>query len=136
MTDTRSILDSPKTIRLAGGTALLIALIALAFVFELALDAPENDAMLLRLGALPDSGGLHGQYWRLLTFGLLHRNVAHIVENTACLFLLGLIVERRVGCCGIGTIREVRSEGVLSRFAALSFSARANLAFCSFAVTG
>jgi len=61
MTDTRSILDSPKTIRLAGGTALLIALIALAFVFELALDAPENDAMLLRLGALPYSGGLLGQ---------------------------------------------------------------------------
>ena len=83
-------------IRFGWGTALILLVIALVFAFESALGAFENDAVLLRLGALPNAG-LHGQYWRLLSFGLLHWNALHIIENAFCLLCLGLIVERRVG---------------------------------------
>ncbi len=103
--------ETQRPIRLGWGTTLILAIIALAFVVELALAAPGNDfilllgsragignnVMLLQLGALPNSGGLHGQYWRLLTSGILHRNVVHIVTNASCLLWLGLIVERRIG---------------------------------------
>ena len=83
--------------RKAKGTLLLLTVIALAYSLELKWSAPGNDAALLKLGALPDSGGLHGQYWRLLTFGFLHFSNLHILENTLCLFLGGSIVEHRVG---------------------------------------
>ena len=79
----------------AAATILLLAVLGGVFAIELAYAAPGNDAMLLRLGALPDSGGLQGQYWRLLTFGLLHWNVLHLVLNLAGLLFAGMIVERR-----------------------------------------
>ena len=79
------------------GTLLLLASIALAYIIELAWGAPGNDAVLLKLGAMPDSGGLHGQYWRLITAGFLHSNNMHILLNAMCLFLGGSIVEHRVG---------------------------------------
>jgi len=78
------------------GTALILVVIVLVFAVEAALGAFENDSVLLRLGALPNSG-LHGQYWRLLSFGLLHWNSLHFLENAFCPLCLGLIVERRVG---------------------------------------
>jgi membrane associated rhomboid family serine protease len=79
------------------GSAALFASIAAMFAVELRTAAPGNDAALLRLGALPDSGGLHHQYWRLLTFGFLHSNLIHIVLNVALLIIAGPVVERRAG---------------------------------------
>jgi membrane associated rhomboid family serine protease len=67
------------------------------FLVELARGAIANDAELLRLGALPDSGQIHYQYWRLITFGFLHWDLRHLLLNTLLLFLLGPIVERRAG---------------------------------------
>ena len=90
----------------------MIASIALAYIIELAWGAPGNIAVLLKLGALPDSGGLHGQYWRLLTFGFLHFDLVHILENTTCLFLGGTIVEYRVG--SVATISLFAIGSVLS----------------------
>jgi rhomboid protease GluP len=92
---------TPKTefqwpLRFGWSTAFILLVIALVFAVESSIGALENDAVLLRMGALPNNG-LHGQYWRLLSFGLLHWNVLHIVENAFCLLCLGLIVERRVG---------------------------------------
>jgi len=79
------------------GTIVLIAAIALVFLLEWLTGAVRNDEVLLRLGALQASGQLNGEYWRLLSFGLLHWDVLHLAENTLCLALLGLVVERRVG---------------------------------------
>ena len=79
------------------GTLLLLASIALAYIIELAWGAPGNDSVLLKLGAMPDTGGLHGEYWRLITAGFLHSNNMHILLNATCLFLGGSIVEHRVG---------------------------------------
>ena len=69
----------------------------LMFLLELARNAVGDDAGLLGLGALPDSGQIHHEYWRLLTAGFLHYDLTHVVLNTLLLFLVGPVVERRVG---------------------------------------
>ena len=66
------------------GTMSLLVVIGIAFAVGLARGAIGNDAVLLSLGALPDSGQPSGQYWRFLTFGLLHANLTHVVANMAC----------------------------------------------------
>lgn len=71
------------------------------FLVELARGAVANGAELLRLGALPDSGQIHHEYWRLITFGFLHWDLRHLLLNTLLLFLLGPIVERRAGTIGL-----------------------------------
>jgi membrane associated rhomboid family serine protease len=67
------------------------------FVLERATGAVGNDARLLGLGALPDSGQLDHEYWRLITFGFLHSNLTHVLLNTVLLLLVGPVVERRAG---------------------------------------
>ena len=79
-----------------GSAGIWGAMIAV-FLVELARGAVANDAELLRLGALPDSGQIHHEYWRLITFGFLHWDLRHLLLNTLLLFLLGPIVERRAG---------------------------------------
>jgi membrane associated rhomboid family serine protease len=98
-----------KVLRRFPGTTLLVAVIALVFAVELASDALGNDVLLLKLGALPDNGQLSGQYWRFLSFGVIHANLGHVVANLALLFWVGPMVERRV-----------RSIGVLFLFAGAS----------------
>ena len=79
------------------GSAAIFGFIAAMFLVELATGAVGDDAGLLGLGALPDSGPLHREYWRLLSFGFLHSNVIHLLLNTALLLLAGPAVERRSG---------------------------------------
>jgi rhomboid protease GluP len=75
---------------------LLVSVLAL-FGVELALGALGNDALLLGLGAMPDSGTIGGQYWRLLTYAWLHASYLHITMNVVLLWWVGRIVERRTG---------------------------------------
>ncbi|MGA7991865.1 MAG: rhomboid family intramembrane serine protease [Thermoanaerobaculia bacterium] len=79
------------------GTTSLLTIIAIAFAVEVARGALGNDAILLSLGALPNSGQVLGQYWRLLSFGLLHASLYHFIVNVAFLLWVGPVVERRVG---------------------------------------
>ena len=79
-----------------GSTAIAGAIIAIFFL-ELARNAVGNDARLLALGALPDSGQIHHEYWRLITAGFLHYDLTHLVLNTLLLLLIGPVVERRAG---------------------------------------
>jgi len=67
------------------------------FLIELTANAVGNDALLIGLGALPDSGQIDHEYWRLLTAGFLHYDVTHFTLNTLLLFLVGPVVERRTG---------------------------------------
>jgi rhomboid protease GluP len=67
------------------------------FLVELARNAVGNDARLVDLGALPDSGQIHHEYWRLLTAGFLHYDLTHVVLNTLLLLCVGPVVERRAG---------------------------------------
>jgi membrane associated rhomboid family serine protease len=79
------------------GSAALLILLSGVYAVELASGAIGHDHRLLMLGALPDSGGLHHQYWRLLTFGFLHSDSTHLLLNLLLLVLAGPAVERRGG---------------------------------------
>jgi membrane associated rhomboid family serine protease len=79
------------------GSAALLALLAALFLVEWATGAIGNDGRMLALGALPDSGEIHGEYWRLVTFGFLHSDLTHLLLNTALLLLAAPAVERRAG---------------------------------------
>ena len=83
------------------GSAGIWGVMIVMFLVELARGAVANDAGLLRLGALPDSGQIHHEYWRLITFGFLHWDLRHLLLNTLLLFLLGPIVERRAGAVAL-----------------------------------
>ena len=67
------------------------------YFLELATKAVGNDAGLLALGALPDSGQIHHEYWRLFTAGFLHYDLTHIALNTLLLLLIAPVAERRAG---------------------------------------
>jgi len=86
------------------GTIMLVVALLVAFGVELASHSAGNEASLLKLGALPDSGQLHGQYWRLGTFSFLHFNSTHLLVNVAMLLWIGLIVESRVNFAGATAI--------------------------------
>jgi membrane associated rhomboid family serine protease len=79
------------------GSAGLFAFILAMFLVEYATGAIGDDARLLTLGALPDSGAIHGEYWRLISFGFLHFDLTHLLLNSALLLLAAPAVERRAG---------------------------------------
>jgi membrane associated rhomboid family serine protease len=79
------------------GSAVIFGVISAALLLELARNAVGNDALLNGLGALPDSGQIDHEYWRLLTAGFLHYDLTHFALNTLLLLLVGPVVERRAG---------------------------------------
>lgn len=79
------------------GTGAIFCVLSAVFLFEVARNAVSDDAALLRLGALPDSGWIQLPYWRLISAGLLHYTFSHLALNLLLLLLLGPIVERRAG---------------------------------------
>ena len=79
------------------GSVAILSVMTVMFLLELVGGAVGNDARLLELGALPDSGQIHHEYWRLLTAGFLHYDVTHFALNTLLLLLVGPVVERRAG---------------------------------------
>ena len=79
------------------GTTWLIIAIAICFVIELATNSAGNDQALLKLGALPDDGQLHGQFWRIATYSFLHFNWLHLLLNVGLLWWIGGIVEKQIG---------------------------------------
>jgi membrane associated rhomboid family serine protease len=86
-----------RPLRSIWGSALLAALFVAVFLVEFGQGAIGSDSRLLALGALPDSGGLHQDYWRLVAFGFLHSNLTHLLLNLLLLVLAGPAVERRIG---------------------------------------
>ena len=79
------------------GTIWLILAIAIGFGIEIATNSIGNDSALLKLGALPDNGQLHGEFWRIATYSFLHFNWVHLLLNIGLLFWIGRIVEDQVG---------------------------------------
>lgn len=79
------------------GTIWLIVAILIGFGIELTTDSVGNDAALLKLGALPDNGQLHGEFWRIATYSFLHFNWLHLALNVGLLWWIGRIIENQVG---------------------------------------
>ncbi len=79
------------------GTWILILILLAIFGVEISTHTMGDETALLKLGALPANGQLHGEYWRLLTYAFLHLNWTHILVNLALLWWVGRIVERRTG---------------------------------------
>src|SRR6266478_2220455 len=78
------------------GTFILILAIAAGFGIEIATNSVGNDDALLKLGALPDNGQLHGEVWRIATYSFLHFNWLHLLLNVGLLLWIGRIVEQQV----------------------------------------
>jgi membrane associated rhomboid family serine protease len=78
-------------------TVSMLTAIWLVFAVELHFHALGNQAMLLRLGALPMNAMQRGEPWRLLTYALLHSAWWHIGLNTLLLLVAGPVVERALG---------------------------------------
>src|SRR6266853_4795037 len=79
------------------GTFILILAIAAGFGIEIATNSVGNDDALLKLGALPDNGQLHGEVWRIATYSFLHFNWLHLLLNVGLLFWIGRIIEQQIG---------------------------------------
>jgi membrane associated rhomboid family serine protease len=79
------------------GTALLLVAIAIGFGIELATNSVGNNAALLKLGALPDDGQLHGEFWRIATYSFLHFNGLHVILNVGLFWWVGRGIEQQVG---------------------------------------
>jgi rhomboid protease GluP len=88
------------------------------FGIELATHSVGNESSLLKLGALPDTGALHGQYWRVATYSFLHFNGAHLLINVLLLFWIGRTVESWVG---IAYAAAIYVSSVLSSAAVILF---------------
>ena len=73
---------------------LVFALVGV-FGLELATHSVGNDSALLKLGALPDDGELHRQYWRFVTYSFLHFDGVHLLVNALLLFWIGGILEKK-----------------------------------------
>src|SRR5437879_9290037 len=86
------------------GTIVLVLALLGVFGLELATHSVGNDSALLKLGALPDDGDLHGEYWRLTTYSFLHFNGVHLLVNVLLLFWIAGILERRAGAALTGAI--------------------------------
>lgn len=78
------------------GTLFLIVAIAIGFGIEIATNSVGDDAALLKLGALPDNGQLHGEFWRVATYSFLHFDWLHLLLNIGLLFWIGRIVEKQI----------------------------------------
>jgi rhomboid protease GluP len=103
-------------VKAALATITLVIALLLGFGIELATHSVGNEASLLKLGALPDNGTLHGQYWRVATYSFLHFNGAHLLVNVLLLFWVGRIVE---GWVGIGYAAAIYISSVLSSAAVI-----------------
>jgi membrane associated rhomboid family serine protease len=79
------------------GSATILCVMSVMFLIELTRNAVGNDALLIGLGALPDSGQIDHEYWRVVTAGFLHYDATHFALNTLLLLLVGPVVERRAG---------------------------------------
>jgi rhomboid protease GluP len=87
---------SRYNVKPGNGTTVLVAALFVVFGIELASHSVGNETLLLRLGALPDDGELHGAYWRVATYSFLHLNGTHLLVNAMLLLWIGRVIESRV----------------------------------------
>lgn len=83
--------------RTAYATQVLVAMNVAMFVLETMAGGSENEAVLMKLGALSASAVAAGDWWRLLAAMSLHYGWLHLAMNMLGLLLLGPFVETSLG---------------------------------------
>jgi len=78
-------------------TVALLVLLGLVFALELRWGATESSAVLGRMGAMLRSRLLAGEWWRLMSSGVLHGSGLHFLLNAYVLWVLGRDTERLLG---------------------------------------
>jgi len=81
----------------AYATYALVAINIAVFIVEIAAGGSENDAVLLRLGALHVPAVMAGEWWRIPASTVLHFGYLHLLLNMLGLYLLGPYLEARLG---------------------------------------
>lgn len=104
------------------GTMILIFMNLFLFAITL-MSGGTTGYNLMRLGGLypPLVFGLH-QYWRLLTAGLLHGSVTHVLMNCYSLWIVGRLIEPLFGkerIVGMYFLSSVLGFAVSMRFGSL-----------------
>jgi rhomboid protease GluP len=93
-----SRIDFERGMRLnAPATLGLIAACCAAFVWQIEAGVLEDEAALVRGGALMQDGLLRGEIWRLLSSMFLHGDLGHLLGNMLPLFILGVACEHAFG---------------------------------------
>lgn len=90
-------------------TNALLALNAVNLLAAMALFGASNlfrpdSWMLYRMGALDPMLFLHGEYWRIVTYGFLHIGLLHIGFNMVALNQVGPVLERQVGSARVFSV--------------------------------
>jgi len=97
--------------RSAAFTTAMIAVCWLVFVLDLLSPKTQGVGQLtLRLALFP-SAVLHGEWWRLVTYGFVHANWYHILVNSIALFQAGDFVEYVYGSRRYALIYSVALAG-------------------------
>jgi len=83
-------------VKIGKATLTLIATLIVIFALEVVSGAAGGERALIRWGALLTRGWSNADWWRVLTFSFLHRDVLHIALNATGLLWLGRLLERRL----------------------------------------
>jgi membrane associated rhomboid family serine protease len=104
------------------GILVLATLLVAVFVLAAALGVAGSEQALVPLGALRTRAWSAADWWRILTFSLLHLTWWHLAIDTAGVLWLGGIVEGRLGSAAFaaivlgGAAASGASEMLLGRF--------------------
>ncbi|MFM8414869.1 MAG: rhomboid family intramembrane serine protease [Planctomycetota bacterium] len=93
-----SRIDFERGMRLAAPATLgLVAGCVAAFVWQIGTGVLDDEAALVRGGALVQDGLRRGEVWRLLSSMFLHGDPGHLLGNMVPLFILGVACEHAFG---------------------------------------
>jgi rhomboid protease GluP len=93
-----SRIDFERGMRLAAPATLgLIAACCAAFIWQIEAGVLDDEAALVRGGALVQDGLLRGEAWRLFSSMFLHGDLGHLLGNMVPLFILGAACEHAFG---------------------------------------
>jgi len=91
-------IDFERGMRLAAPVTLaVIASCCAVFVWQLEAGVLDDEAALVRGGALVRDGLLRGEFWRLASSLFLHGDIGHLLGNMVPLFILGSACEHAFG---------------------------------------
>ena len=85
-------------------TAMLLAVIAIVYVFEWMTGALVNNERLGQMGAIVPYMLQDGEYWRIITAMFLHAGLLHVAANSWALYQLGALYEAMFGSARFAAI--------------------------------